>query len=682
MSQEIQQESGPAAARFDDWASRVRELRELFHRLQVIAENADEIIGETRELGAAQRLEKTESVFERETFRIMVVGEFSSGKSTLINAMLGKKLLPTKANPATAFTTLLQWGEAEKARLYRGVERRGSSTVVSIDKFQEEVSLKIDAEGAPREPSFGLAVVSQPLDLLRQSVEIVDSAGINESPERELITLSFLEQVDAVVFVTDAGRPFTLNETKNYLDHVRELGHRDIFFVVNQFDRIGEEDRAEVQSRCRNVVTQFSRASGSSSGTNIFFVSALTALKARISHDGAAERESGILEFEKALELFCQRDIARVKFVRLAEFLRHNVVLLRRRLQGESAMLAKSAEELRAILDRSQGTRDHLQQSLTQIRDCVDRWISEVESEVKMSFAEFLRELGEQVPQWDAKGKGSLGRLSRAFTRDGRVALSREIQQGYVSVLQREMQIFCTRTVDPFIRQKQTELLQRIEPLLQSYANTLEELRSELTGLPAVADHDYLQQALALSADRGRAPGEDPDIPLHLRAVPMMAFGAGAGAGAGGGFAAAASAGAVSLGVAMPPLGAAMAFGAALGALSAGFVAVFSVGKLRGKVAEDFAAHLVRTADASGQQYARNRAADLRGHWRGVADALADRLQELIVSVKRNIDGARVDEQEKVHRRNEISHHERSLTDIEDLIGAFLKPYVSEVPRD
>ncbi|KJY32513.1 hypothetical protein VR46_34305, partial [Streptomyces sp. NRRL S-444] len=103
------------AAQFRGWSDNIGTLRSYYQRLQHVAGEAAAVIAPPGGAGAALDLGINGAVFERETFRIMVLGEFSSGKSTLINALLGKRLLPTKANPATAFTTVLRWGETERA---------------------------------------------------------------------------------------------------------------------------------------------------------------------------------------------------------------------------------------------------------------------------------------------------------------------------------------------------------------------------------------------------------------------------------------------------------------------------------------------------------------------------------------------------------------------------------------
>ena len=66
---------------------------------------------------ALANLKKTGERVDSDAFRVMVVGEFKRGKSTLINAMLGH-VLPAYARPATAVLTELRWSEQPSAVLH------------------------------------------------------------------------------------------------------------------------------------------------------------------------------------------------------------------------------------------------------------------------------------------------------------------------------------------------------------------------------------------------------------------------------------------------------------------------------------------------------------------------------------------------------------------------------------
>jgi small GTP-binding protein len=140
-----------------------------------------------------------------ELFLLVVVGEFNSGKSAFINALLGSRVVEEGVTPTTAQINVLQYGER--------VERR------------------------VREPS--LHVITAPAPLLRE-IHIVDTPGTNAViREHERITAEFVPRSDLVLFVTSADRPFTETE-RAFLEQVRGWGKK-VVIAVNKIDIFDNE---------------------------------------------------------------------------------------------------------------------------------------------------------------------------------------------------------------------------------------------------------------------------------------------------------------------------------------------------------------------------------------------------------------------------------------------------------
>lgn len=176
-----------------------------------------------------------------EFFLIVVVGEFNSGKSALINALLGQRLLEEGVTPTTTKIHLLRYGEQQQR------------TVISERQI----------------------LLTSPVEFLSE-LSIVDTPGTNAViREHEIITSRFIPRSDLVLFITSADRPFTESE-RVFLEHIREWGKK-VVFVVNKIDILkSDEERSQIENFIRENARPFLGVT-----PEIFSVSARDALGAK-----------------------------------------------------------------------------------------------------------------------------------------------------------------------------------------------------------------------------------------------------------------------------------------------------------------------------------------------------------------------------------------------------------------
>lgn len=142
-----------------------------------------------------------------ELFLLVVVGEFNAGKSAVINALLGQRLLTEGVTPTTTQVHVLKYGP--------------------------------DITRHPTEEH--VLTLTLPVAFLNE-INIVDTPGTNAIIRRhEEITQDFVPRSDLVLFVTSTDRPFTESE-RAFLERIRSWGKK-VVIIINKIDILEDEDQ-------------------------------------------------------------------------------------------------------------------------------------------------------------------------------------------------------------------------------------------------------------------------------------------------------------------------------------------------------------------------------------------------------------------------------------------------------
>lgn len=178
------------------------------------------------EISAVQSLPAAELTVLKDTvnalddpFLIVVVGEFNSGKSTMINALLGREAMAEGITPTTSMVHLIRYGETPSRR--------------QAADWGELVT-----------------VPSEPL----RTMSIVDTPGTNSVfTDHEILTKRFYPRADLVFFVASADRPYSESE-RRFLESIRGWGKK-IVVLINKIDLFpAEADRDRLVSFVRDRV--------------------------------------------------------------------------------------------------------------------------------------------------------------------------------------------------------------------------------------------------------------------------------------------------------------------------------------------------------------------------------------------------------------------------------------------
>jgi small GTP-binding protein len=185
-----------------------------------------------------------------ELFLLVVVGEFNAGKSAMINALLGERILPEGVTPTTRRVTLIKWGEQAGEQV--------------LDQ--------------------SYAVFTHPLPLLGE-LNIVDTPGTNAVlRQHERLTEEFVPRSDLVLFVTSADRPMTESE-RLFLERIRAWGKK-VVMVLNKTDILPDQVS---QSEVRDFVLQYATK-------ELGFMPEFYPISARLAQESRSQQDPNLRE--------------------------------------------------------------------------------------------------------------------------------------------------------------------------------------------------------------------------------------------------------------------------------------------------------------------------------------------------------------------------------------------------
>ncbi|DBB09704.1 TPA: hypothetical protein ACH3X3_001344 [Trebouxia sp. C0006] len=283
-----------------------------------------------------------------ELFLLVVVGEFNSGKSSVINALLGSRYLAEGILPTT--------------------------NEISVLKFLE------DGDQEVTQNSDGFFIRRLPAQLLRE-MNVVDTPGTNVILDRQQrLTEEYVPRADLVLFVMSADRPFTESEV-NFLKYIRQWGKK-VIFLVNKVDILSSDE--EVQEVVKFVSDNAKRVLNVDAA-RVIPVSSRLALDAKLAVDDGS---TGPLESSGSGQLQKDQRWDASHYGNLEQFIYD--YLVGGASAGESVRLKLQTPLFvaDAILQAAQRQLDEELQTATQARSHEAKAVAAVSSELESFQAE------------------------------------------------------------------------------------------------------------------------------------------------------------------------------------------------------------------------------------------------------------------------------------------------------
>lgn len=347
----------------------------------------------------AKKIKDDMLALDYEKFTLVVVGEFSRGKSTFVNAMLGKKVLPSSKRPTTNIISKIVYADKSAYEIFL---KDGKSKNLTEEEFK---NIKAQAEEDPsnilkfksfikKEEGFSkidYAIIGQPLAFCQNGVEVVDTPGTNDlNIGRMEITYNYLNRADAAVLLLNATQALTRSE----LDFLKEriLGNqiKDIFVVINFKDELSPAEEIKVKNYVRDNIRDLAEIE-----PKIFLVSSSQALTYRAAKNGdkltAREmmnlpqtfEETGFTEFEAALAKYLDEEKGKAKLNKYAERTLLYTKAAENDIQLRLQSLLHSADEIKAELAAMQGKVGKIKRETVIVMSGMEQRLSLSEAELK-----------------------------------------------------------------------------------------------------------------------------------------------------------------------------------------------------------------------------------------------------------------------------------------------------------
>ena len=388
-------------------------------------------------------LKKIQDRQNEKALNMAVIGEFSSGKSSFINALLRENLLEADAiQGTTVASTLIGYSPERMFCTYgrggKGKQTRSVENAAALAKL-----LAAYTSGNRKDENAQHLEVGYPSDFLQQGIRIIDTPGTNslEQWHEDVTKEAIREQADACIILTSAEKPFPESFCRFLEDNLEDVLQTCVF-VVTKIDLVPPKQQARQLEYIRKVLKE----KLSVHDPLVLPYSALPVINGTGTEyiEGNRETEERILKFlqEQRIRIQLQRCMA----------------------LSENAMgrLKESMEQI-----SSQQEQRHLQlmQAVTtDLQGFVMRKKSEISLSYQENTNEKLKAIGENVDVWIRDKK-------------------REVYEAFQKpATESGIRDFLQTKLNPLLEEKKSEILKNAGISAESSSKYLSEIQSIAEG--------------------------------------------------------------------------------------------------------------------------------------------------------------------------------------------------------
>ncbi|XP_055606080.1 transmembrane GTPase Marf isoform X2 [Uranotaenia lowii] len=358
-------------------------------------------------------------VLSRDHMKVAFFGRTSNGKSSVINAMLRDKILPSGIGHTTNCFCQVEGVDGDEAYLVK----EGSDEKLNV------LSVKQLANALSQEKLCESSMVRifwprKRCSLLRDDVVFVDSPGVDVSPNLDDWIDNHCLNADVFVLVLNAESTMTLAEKSFFNEVSTRLSKPNIFVLNNRWDASASEPefqesvKAQHQERCIDfLVKELKVATPKEAEERVFFVSARETLQARLKEaeglpaiagalaEGFQNRYFDFQDFERKFEECISKSAVRTKFAQHSSRGKSISSEMRMMLDNinerASVLRNQKLEQKKKLTDRISSTETQLMQVTREMKMKIHNMVEEVEQKVAKALNEEIWRLNVLVDEFN-----------------------------------------------------------------------------------------------------------------------------------------------------------------------------------------------------------------------------------------------------------------------------------------
>lgn len=432
-----------------------------------------------------------------DTFTVLIMGGFSAGKTTMINALIGERLLPMSATPTTAIMTELKYADEKKVIMYpkkgTNVDGRGDkpfavpATTESIERYvtiDNDAGINVKAEDSVKIASqFEKMELFWPLEILKNGVTIVDSPGLNDPYCNDEIVRKYLPKADAVIYAINSTLPYS-KQDKDELTRLNIYGIKNVIFTYTYWDQVafdGEKALLKTKKYCLdNALTHTNlRENG------IHFLSSRDGLQAHIEGNQDKWIESGYQAFESFLADYLTKARGLDKVNNLVATMSSEAQKIKKYVEALNNNAFQDTEVLRQRMEHAEDELKILKKSGDKIAENFNLMLQTKRPGIEKSIDEFLPTLRTSVDLDDftpeTKLPEGLAKLNPFGKKELAQKMYDEVHEEYRRRLKNSVQ---TWIADKLYAQSSDALKYASEGVkndVENFSTSLEKIQAEIT---------------------------------------------------------------------------------------------------------------------------------------------------------------------------------------------------------